>query len=712
MIELQDLIAPTAFNPMIYWVLALLGVPMISFISNFFTKGKAPVWAALLLLINTLISVYLAFNYWYGEPISIKGTWFSVGDTTFGYSLYLDRLALIMTVLVNGISFLVHVFSVEYMRTDPRKARYFSYLGLFTFSMLGIILFHNLLVMFMFWELVGLSSFLLIGFWFEKKSASLAANKAFIINRIGDVGLLSGLMILFAQFGTFDLEALKALMVFSEIEDGNWVTHFTNNGQQVMNSLDGRWLSAAGIALFCGAVGKSAQFPLQVWLPDAMEGPTPVSALIHAATMVAAGVFLLARVFVLLDAQALEVVAAVGAATAFMAAFAALSQFDIKKVLAYSTISQLGYMVMAMGVGAYSAGLFHLITHAFFKGGLFLTAGIIIHQLHQLESDKIKFNSQDLRVMGGLSKYMPITFLCFLICALALAGLPGFSGFLSKDAILLNATAWAGQKGGGYYIIPVLGYITVLFTAIYIFRLVFLVFTREFRLPKIVGESGIASKLKEGNWLLIAPAIILAILSVSIVFGANVKAENTWFMQFFSVPIYLVPEAYAAFSLVDLTEETIKGLHSWVAIVSIGLAAIGLIVSYFLYRPISKKALVFQDAPEPRGPLGRLSLNHWYQDDLYEKVIAKFIVLQSKSIAWFDEKVIDGIVDGFAKIHVVFAHIVRWFDKYIIDGFVHLTVFASGRVGQATRSIQSGNVQTYILSALVMLVLLLLWLVF
>jgi len=712
MIELNDLIATTDFNPMIYWILALFAIPLLSFISNFFTKTKAPIWATILLLANTLIAFYLAFNLWYGQAISIKGVWFNVGETLFSYSFYLDRLALIMLVLVNGISLLVHLFSIEYMRSDKHKPKYFAYLGLFTFSMLGVILFHNLLLMFVFWELVGLSSFLLIGFWFDRKSATLAANKAFLVNRIGDVGLLTGLMILYSQFQTFDLEAIKGLMIFSEIEDGNWIARFTNNGEEVINTLDGRWLSAAGIALFCGAVGKSAQFPLQVWLPDAMEGPTPVSALIHSATMVAAGVFLLARVFVLLDAQALEIVAMVGAVTAFMAAFAALSQLDIKKVLAYSTISQLGYMVMAMGVGAYSAGLFHLVTHAFFKSGLFLTAGIIIHQLQKLESEKAKFNAQDLRVMGGLRTYMPITFVCFVICALALAGLPGFTGFISKDAILLNATAWAEIKGGGYYFVPIMAFVTVVFTSIYIFRLVFLVFTREFRLPKMVGDLEIGKKLKEGNWILLGPAILLAILSISFVFGANVKAENTWFMQFIETPIYLVPQSYAAYSLVDLSPETIKGLHNWVSFVSIGLAIGGLIFAYFSYRPISKKALIFQDAPEPRGPVGRLSFYHFYLDGLYEKIFLKFILFNAKSMSWFDKVVIDGIIDGIAKSNVVVAHIVRWFDKYIIDGFVHLTVYTSGRIGHATRAIQSGNVQTYIMSAMAILIILLLWFAF
>jgi len=236
MIELRDLIATTGFNPIIYWVLALFTIPLLSFFSNFFIKSKAPIWATTLLLLNTGISLFLVYAHWYGEAVSIKGVWFSIGDTVLNYSFYLDRLALIMLVLVNGISFLVHLFSIEYMRTDRQKPKYFAYLGLFTFSMIGVVLFHNLLLMFVFWELVGLSSFLLIGFWFDKKSAALAANKAFLINRIGDVGLLTGLMILYSQFQTFDLEAIRTLMVFSEIEDGNWIAHFTTLGDKECNT--------------------------------------------------------------------------------------------------------------------------------------------------------------------------------------------------------------------------------------------------------------------------------------------------------------------------------------------------------------------------------------------------------------------------------------------------------------------------------------------
>ena len=371
MIELGDIISPKS-HPLQVWLLILLLAPIASFLLSNLLKKLAPVLSTGIIGLTTILSICLAFNHWQIEPTLIKGNWFKIGTSQLTYAMMIDQLMLIMTVVVNFISFLVHFFSIEYMRKDKRRPLYFAFLGVFTFSIMGIVLFHDLLLMFVFWELVGLSSYLLIGFWFEKKSASKAANKAFIVNRIGDLGFITGLMILFTQFQTFDLEAIKTLMVMSDIEDGNWITRFMVAGQEVTSSLDGRWLSALGIALFCGAVGKSAQFPLQIWLPDAMEGPTPVSALIHAATMVAAGVYLLARIFIILDAQALEVVAVVGAITAFMAAIAALSQFDIKKVLAYSTISQLGYMVMAMGVGAYTAGLFHLFTHAFFQGWTFL----------------------------------------------------------------------------------------------------------------------------------------------------------------------------------------------------------------------------------------------------------------------------------------------------------------------------------------------------
>ncbi|MFT6971371.1 MAG: NADH-quinone oxidoreductase subunit L [Roseivirga sp.] len=712
MMEINDIIAVTEYNPLIYWLLALLFLPLASFFISTFSKKKGPLVANIILFLNLAIASYLAFEYWGTTGVTIRGSWFSIGETHLTYSFFLDQLALIMLLIVNFIALLVHFFSIEYMRHDAQKARYFGLLGLFTFSMLGIVLFNDLLFIFIFWELVGLSSYLLIGFWFEKKSASLAANKAFIMNRIGDLGFLTGLMILYSQFQTFDLEAIKSLTLLSSIEDGNWIAEYFKDGVLVRNSLDGRWLSAAGIALFCGAVGKSAQFPLQVWLPDAMEGPTPVSALIHAATMVAAGVFLIARIFVILDAQALEVIAVVGAITAFMAAVAAVSQFDIKKVLAYSTISQLGYMVLAMGVGAYTAGLFHLLTHAMFKAGLFLSAGTIIHQLHQLETEEVRFDTQDMRVMGGLRKFMPITFMCFLICALALAGIPGFTGFLSKDAILLDTAVWIDEKGGGFYFIEVLAFATVLLTSFYTFRMIFLVFTGTFRLPSLVDKSVILKPLKEGNIFLTLPTIILAIGSISVVFGLSFKAEDTWFYEVIQSPIFLVPESYAAFNLIDIPLEYFEFLHFRVLTISIVLALAGLLIAFLMFKPGAKLASSFPEKREPIGFFSQISFYHWYQNSLYQKVILKFILMMSLALAWFDEKVIDGFVNFMAKLQVVIAHLLAWFDRNIVDGFVHLTTYTTGRVGQWTRSIQSGNVQGYIMTAMAFLILMLIWLLF
>lgn len=693
-----------------WWILALLLLPLFSFATSGFAKQRAPYWSTAFIALNLGIGIYLAIALW-NSPVTVRGNWFELGGTQFTYAFYLDKLALIMTLVVNFVALLVHIFSVEYMRKDKAKPKYFAFLGLFTFSMMGIVLFHDLLFIFIFWELVGLSSYLLIGFWFKKKSASLAANKAFILNRIGDLGFITGLMILFTQFHSLDLETIRSLMIFSEIEDGNWISTFTKAGVEISSSLDGRWLSAAGIALFCGAVGKSAQFPLQVWLPDAMEGPTPVSALIHAATMVAAGVYMLARIFVLLDAQALEVLAIVGAVTAFMAAIAAFSQFDIKKVLAYSTISQLGYMVLAMGVGAYSAGLFHLITHAFFKAGLFLSAGIIIHQLHRLESEEHKFDAQDMRVMGGLRKKMPLTFFAFFICSLALVGLPGFSGFLSKDAILLDLAVWSDIKGGGFYIPEVLAFMTVVFTAFYTFRMIFLVFFGDFRLPNILGDQSIANRLKEGNLWLTAPAILFALLSIAFPFGLTLNAEDSWVMHALPTPIYLVPAAYAAYSLVDVPKETFDSLHAIVNTISIVLALAGLLIAYFSYKPGAKLERTFIERREPVGALGQISFYHWYQNALYEKIILKGIMMKARAIAWFDKHVLDAGVNLLAKLNVVIAYLTGWFDRIFIDGLVNLTANSIGKMGQLTRSIQSGNVQAQILITFIFLITLILLLV-
>ena len=367
--------------------------------------------------IATVISCFLFMRIWPDRVENYGFTWIDLPglDLAFSLSFWLNNIAVLLLCIVTFVSFLVHLYSLEYMKGEKGFARYYSFLGLFTLSMVGIVLADSLLTIFIFWELVGFSSYLLIGFWYNKESAAKASLKAFLVNRIGDAGFLIALMIIWSKAGTFNLIELKTILSISQPDV---------------------WWTIAGFGVLSGVIGKSAQFPLQIWLPDAMEGPTPVSALIHAATMVAAGIYLLARIYVLFDPVVLDVIAVIGALTAFMGAVAALTQTDIKRVLAFSTISQLGYMVLGMGVGAYGAALFHLTTHAFFKACLFLSAGAIIHALHEAQKDGNHFDAQDMRFMGGLRKKMPITFAAFSISALALAGVPFFSGFLSKDAIL------------------------------------------------------------------------------------------------------------------------------------------------------------------------------------------------------------------------------------------------------------------------------------
>src|SRR5471032_1746995 len=374
-------------------------------------------------------------------------TWISSGDFTAAFTLRLDPLSSVMILVITGIGSLIHIYSTAYMHeeSDSEFARYFSYLNLFAAFMLVLVLGSNFLVMFVGWEGVGLCSYLLIGFWYEKKSASDAGKKAFIVNRIGDFGFLLGVLLAFVRFGSVDFQevARAASTLSPETTFGtvSWIT----------------------LLLFVGATGKSAQIPLYIWLPDAMEGPTPVSALIHAATMVTAGVYMIGRNAVLFShaPQTLAIVAVIGAATALMAGTIGLVQNDIKRVLAYSTVSQLGYMFLAMGVGAYAAGVFHLYTHAFFKALLFLGSGAVIHALA---------GEQDLRKMGGLRKDLPITYWTFLIGALAISGLPLLSGFFSKDEILYRTYA------SGHTVLCVVGLLTSLLTAIYMFRIVFMAF--------------------------------------------------------------------------------------------------------------------------------------------------------------------------------------------------------------------------------------------
>ena len=651
-----------------------------------------------------------------------------IGPLTIKMGIVIDNLTAIMLAMVTLISLLVHLYSTGYMAGDKNYGRYFAFLGIFTFSMLGIVLSDNLFSIYIFWELVGLSSYLLIGFFFEKESAADAQKKAFLANRVGDIGMWLGILILYSQFHTFSFDQIYANLAAGKFTMSN------------------AWLTAAGLLLFMGCVGKSAQFPLHIWLPDAMEGPTPVSALIHAATMVAAGVYFVARIFVLLTPDALHVIAFIGAFTAFMAATIAITQNDIKRVLAYSTVSQLGYMVLGLGVGAYSAALFHLVTHAFFKACLFLGSGAIIHAMH---------HEQDMRWMGGLRKHMPWTFATFTLATLALAGLPLTSGFMSKDAILAGAIGFANVEGGGiFYLIPVLGFFSAMLTAFYMGRQIWLVFFGESRThlkPADNHHHGHDAhgghddhhdthEVHEVSWNMRAPLVILAVLSVFIVYSPNpLDGAEGWFMKMIKTPATVVGPANhnSEVHLKPVTAPVVAevlptaGTHGAAAAVEHASGKAGehtfadqrqaeiahgahaahfpaiYISSIMVVLGISMAFIVYvfriidpEKTAQLIRPLYLFSLNKWYWDEIYQATFIKGSVVLSKMLSWFDSNVVDGIVNGVALIVKNFAFANNSFDKYVVDGLVNFTAFSVNTTGAVLRKLQTGKVQTYVVMLL------------
>jgi len=612
-----------------------------------------------------------------------------MGDIKITLGIILDNISVLMIVVVMTVSFLVHIFSVEYMRGDPRYNRYFAYLGLFTFSMSGIVFTHNILMMYIFWELVGVSSYLLIGFWFEKKSASDAAKKAFIVNRIGDIGMFIGILILFTTYHTFTLEE-----IFSQISQG--ILPFNND----------LWLTITGLLLFAGAIGKSAQIPLHVWLPDAMEGPTPVSALIHAATMVAAGVYLVIRIFGIFTADAMLVIAVIGAFSALIPATIALTQNDIKKVLAYSTISQLGYMIMALGVGAYAFAFFHLITHAFFKACLFLGSGSVIHGMH---------HEQDIRNMGGLRKKMPLTYYTFLISSLAISGVPLTSGFLSKDGILAGTFAFANLTG--HWLFPIVGFFVAMLTAFYMFRLVILIFH---------GEPANREKyehVNESKFVMTIPLVILTFLSLFFWYTPNpINPNEGWVLsEWITAPELFVPENTRYEFMIDdseltpnpvdskqmyskMYEDAIHFAHYPAMILSLLMAGAGILLAFIFYQ---WKKVNVSDLVIRYKKLYNWSLNKWYFDELYDKTFIAGTLALSRLFGKFDSKIIDGIVDGSASFTRGISSFVGKFDNVVVDGLVNFFAYISGFIGIIFRSFQTGRVQTYLVFVIVSLVILL-----
>lgn len=692
--------------PFIQIALIILFLPLVGFFFTLLFGKKIKqmyLFETAIITIALGLSIYMAWMklaYFAAERVVSEFTWIDMGNTpgfgklTVELGMMIDNVTVMLLFVVCLISALVHYFSIEYMKGDKRYNRFFAYLGIFTFSMLGIVFTHNMLMMYIFWELVGLSSYLLIGFWYEKKTASDAAKKAFIVNRVGDVGMLAGILIMFITYKTFTFDK-----IFLAISQG--VLPFNSEF----------WLTALGILLFCGAIGKSAQFPLHVWLPDAMEGPTPVSALIHAATMVAAGVYLTVRIFPLLTGDALLFIASIGALSAFIPATIALTQNDIKKVLAYSTISQLGYMVMALGVGAYAYGFFHLVTHAFFKAGLFLGSGSVIHAMH---------HEQDIQKMGGLKKKLPKTYYTFLIFSLAISGIPLTSGFLSKDGILASAFAFGSLTG--YKIFAITGFLVALLTAFYMFRLLILTFHGE---PKNKEKYEHAH---ESPALMTYPLILLAILSIFFFYTANpTSAGDGWVMQtWLKTPETVVPQS-ARYSFMAKHEETaiekkeaqpqhetavvhseeymeaMHHAHYPAMFLSLGVAILGILTAFFFYfwKKVDTDKLV-----NSIKPLYKFSLNKWYFDELYEMTLVNGTMVLSRFLAWFDNTIVDGIVNGSATVTRFFSKVSGLFDTYVVDGIVNLTATLSGLLGIFVRKIQTGKVQTYLILVIFSLVML------
>lgn len=675
-------------------VLAILLLPIISFVTLFLGAKLLPRrgdWLAtgfigLNFILSLLLFLFLRYTAHEQSEYLIVMDWFKLGKYQFNISFLVNNISVLMLLVVNFISFLVNLYSIEYMRGKRNYERYFPYLSIFTFAMIGIVLSHNLLITFMFWELVGFSSYLLIGFWFDKTSAVKASKKAFLFNRIGDIGFLIALLLVYTHLHTFELSAIES--------------YFKLNYPSVQFPL---WVSLAGLGFFAACVGKSAQFPLQVWLPDAMEGPTPVSALIHAATMVAAGVYLLVKIFFLLSPEVKVFIAFTGATTALIGAVPALFQNDIKKVLAYSTISQLGYMVMGMGFDSYAPSFFHLLTHAFFKACLFLSAGAVIHAMHEIKhklaliGEYRDFDAQDMRLMGGFYKKMPIAFIAFLASSLALVGIPFFSGALSKEILLDQSWLWAQRNAADgkfvFYLIPILAYTTLLITSMYVARQLYLVFFGTFRLAEIHDKAKVLfDHLKENHWLINIPLLLLTLLSFWWIFSLNpLDAYQGWLLQSMGV-------GHQNFHFNPLPFVII---------------AVGLAIAFWRKKDLMLSLNFFKQYGHSNTNVFLKAIrNDWNMDAVYYHTLVRGGLGFSYLVAKVDAKLIDPFIHAIAVANVVLGHITAWLDKHIIDGILHLILKIVAKIGDFTRSFQSGKIQNYMAFVFFVVLLLLIWVAF
>ncbi len=595
------------------------------------------------------------------QPLEQIAYVWTTGALHIDVAFLLDPLSSVLLFVVTFVGFLIHVYSVGYMRDEVGYQRYFVYLNLFMGAMLLLILGNNFLVMFVGWEGVGLCSYLLIGFYYDQEFPPYAGRKAFIVNRIGDFAFLVGMFALVAKFGTLQYSAIFPVMAQNpSLVEGEYLLGMS-------------FASFVALCFFIGAMGKSAQIPLYVWLPDAMAGPTPVSALIHAATMVTAGVYMLARSNVLfqLAPEISAFVAIVGATTALFAATIGLAQTDIKKVLAYSTVSQLGYMFLAAGVGAYSVAVFHLMTHAFFKGLLFLGSGSVIHAMG---------GEQDMRRMGGLKQHLPVTYWTFLVGTLAIAGVPGLAGFFSKDQILASAF------GGGHILLWVVGLLTAGLTACYMFRLLLMTFHGEFR-----GSDAQYQHLHESPAVMTWPLRILALGAILIGYVGLPRLgswDKNWFGHFLE-PVLSSIGQHGAEHHAGVGEELV------LMALSVAVAGAGIFCAWSIYG--GTKALAAGARCAARFPtLHRVLLNKYYVDEFYDATVVKGTWAAARSLFRFDAGFIDGlIVIGIRNVTVTLSLLSGFFDKYFVDGLVNLIGWLSRFGSKFFRSLQTGIVSQY-----------------
>ncbi len=628
--------------------------PAIGFAVNLFfgrriSKGAVGFIACAAIGLSFLVSLLVFADLLRLDPANrsvdkILYSWIVSGEFRANVGFLIDPLSIVMMMVVSGVSFVIHIYSHGYMHEDRDFPRYFTYLNLFVFFMLILVSAGNFLLLFVGWEGVGLCSYFLIGFWYEKKSAADAGKKAFILNRIGDYGFLLAIFLIFVTFGTVDFQAVFAAAPGKFAVGGGLVTLIT-------------------LLLFMGATGKSAQIPLYVWLPDAMEGPTPVSALIHAATMVTAGVYMVARchILFLMAPTSILIVAIIGAATAIFAASIGLAQNDIKRVLAYSTISQLGYMFLACGVGAFSAGIFHLMTHAFFKALLFLGAGSVMHAMA---------GELDMRKMGGLKVHMPRTYWTFLIATLAISGIFPFAGFFSKDEIL-----WKSLTQGSF-VFWLIGAVAAFMTATYMFRAVYMTFSGKSRV-----DEQVAHHLHESPGIMTLPLIILAVLStIGGLIGFPVLAGWNRFDEFLA-PVFATP---ANLKAVDPAVHHSAGFEVTMMIVSMAIAGLGILLAYRMY--IKRPELPDRLAARYKGSYEMIANKYWV-DELYNIVFVGPLIRFSVFL-WriFDDVVVDGTVNGIA------------------------AVVRGG--SEVFRRFQTGNLQSYALSILVGIVVMIGYFIF